>query len=313
MGVPALFHVHCHILTCPNWYHLRNGKTCDLCFGGHEQCCLLTNCRGSLPESAAYTIRSFIARKLGLFQKNVSLFIAVSHFLRDRLIAAGYPAGQIEVVRNAVSIGGSPAPSAGVEGEYIGYAGRLSPEKGADTLVEAARVCGLPVKIAGDGPELEKLRASAPRNVEFLGRLDRDNLAEFYRHSRFIVAPSRSYEGFPLVAAEAMMHGKPVIACRIGAFPELIESGVRGLLVETDDQAAFAHNMRLLWDDAQLCARLGRAAKVWAEEHCNEDIFYTRLMAVYDRAIGMTAMGQNIVTPSSERGVLHQIASVMRP
>ena len=300
MGVPTVFHVHCHILTCPNWYHLRNGNACDLCFGGHEQWCLLTNCRGSLPESAAYAVRSFVARKMGLFQKNATLFIAVSHFLRDRLIAAGYPQGQIEVVRNAVSASGSDASSAGAEGGYIGYAGRLSPEKGVDTLVEAARLCGLPVKVAGDGPEMEKLRASAPPNVEFLGRLDRDNLGEFYRQSRFIVVPSRSYEGFPLVAAEAMLHGKPVIACRIGALPELIESGVNGLLVETDDRAAFASSMRALWDDAPLCARLGAAAQTWARDHCHEDVFYTRLVAVYDRAIALSAAARNIVAPGSE-------------
>jgi glycosyltransferase involved in cell wall biosynthesis len=76
------------------------------------------------------------------------------------------------------------------EGDYIGYAGRLSFEKGVDTLAEAARTCGLPVKIAGDGPEMEKLRAAAPPNVEFLGKLDRYKLGESYRRSRIIGSQS---------------------------------------------------------------------------------------------------------------------------
>lgn len=306
-GVPVIFHVHCHILTCPNWFHLRDGKICNRCFGGHEQWCLLTNCRGSLSESAAYTFRSIVARKFGLFQRNVTLFVAVSHFVRDRLVAAGYPAGQIEVVQNSVSRKDSPAPNAGTDGEYIGYAGRLSPEKGVDTLVEAARKCNLPIKIAGDGPLMEKLRTSAPPNVEFLGRLEYEKLQDFYHRSRFIVAPSRSYEGFPLAAAEAMMHGKPVIASNIGALPELIENGVRGLLVETGDELALAQSMRLLWEDERLCARLGAAAKVWAEEHCHEDVFYKRLMAVYERAIGLTTterQNRAAVRYKSSRGEL---------
>jgi glycosyltransferase involved in cell wall biosynthesis len=288
MGVPTIFHVHCHVLTCPNWYHLRDGKSCDLCFGGREHWCLLTNCRDSLAESAAYALRSFVAHKFGLFQKNVTLFIAVSNFLRDRLISAGYPGGQIEVVHNAVCIDNAARDEENSLGEYIAYAGRLSPEKGVDTLIAAARTCSLPVKIAGDGPEMGRLRAAAPGNVAFLGRLDADQLRNFYRRSRFIVIPSRSYETFSLVAAEAMAQGKALIASRIGALPELIADGIRGLLIETGDEASLALKMRLLWENPPLCDRLGTAARIWAEEHCREDVFYARLMKVYSRAIGLT-------------------------
>ena len=244
--VPVVFHVHCHILTCPNWYHLRHGKICNLCFGGKEQWCLLVNCRGSLPESAAYAFRSFIGRKLGLFQENVSVFIAVSHFVRDRLVTAGFPAKRIEILQNAVCIDGLAEDVHGTERQFIGYAGRLSIEKGVDTLIEAARICGLPVHIAGDGRELHRLRGMAPPNVTFLGRLARRDMRAFYHRSRFIVAPSRSYEAFPLAVAEAMMHARPVIGCDIGALPELIRSGDTGLLVETDNVGQLAEKMSLL-------------------------------------------------------------------
>jgi glycosyltransferase involved in cell wall biosynthesis len=292
--VPVLFHVHCHILTCPNWYHLRDGKTCERCFGGHEQWCLLTNCRGSLAESAAYSLRSVVARKLGLFRHNVTLFLAVSQFLRDRLILAGYPPAQVEVLRNAVTADAGNAHAPAGAG-YIGFAGRLSHEKGVDTLLAAARVCALPVKIAGDGPEMERLRSLAPPNVEFLGRLDREQMSSFYRGSRLIVSPSRSFEGFPLATAEAMMMGKPVIANCIGALPELIEDGVRGLLVPTDDHTALAGRMNLLWNNERLRQQLGSAAKAWAEKHCNEEVFYATLLAAYERARSLTTGGEGKV------------------
>jgi glycosyltransferase involved in cell wall biosynthesis len=210
--------------------------------------------------------------------------VTVSAFLRDRLINAGFPDDRIEVLPNAISSENSTIISLTGNGNYIGYSGRLSFEKGTDTLVEAARKCGLPVKIAGDGPEMAELKRAAPQNVEFLGRLSRIELNKFYQGSRFLVVPSRCYETFSLALAESMMFGKPVIASRIGALPELISEGVNGLLVEVGNVNQLADRMSLLWANPQLCQRLGTAARSWAEDVCNEERFYHGLMSIYDRA-----------------------------
>jgi glycosyltransferase involved in cell wall biosynthesis len=175
---------------------------------------------------------------------------------------------------------------------YVGYAGRLSLEKGVDVLLEAARKCPVPVKIAGDGPEMERLRSSAPSNVQFLGRLDSTELARFYAESRIVVAPSRSYEAFPVAVAEAMMQGKAIIASHIGALPELIGDDERGMLVTVNDPDAVARAIQQLWNDETARARLGAAALAWASVHCSEDVFYRRLLAVYDRAIAITRSSQ---------------------
>lgn len=286
--VPTILHVHSHILTCPNWYHLRKGKVCELCFGGKEHWCLLTNCRGSVPESAAYALRSTVARWLKLFRNNTTLFVTVSQFLRDRLIKAGFSEERIEILPNPVRSTGPKLVSLGGTGSYIGYSGRLSFEKGVNTLVEAARRCGLPVKIAGDGPDMVELRRIAPSNVEFLGRLSGNELNSFYKESRFLVVPSRCYETFSLAVAEAMTFEKPVVASRIGALPELIKEGVNGFLVEVDNVRQFADRMSLLWANPKLCQQLGRAARSWAEASCNEELFYERLIGIYNRARQIT-------------------------
>lgn len=287
--IPVVLHVHSNILTCPNWNHLRNGEVCELCFGGKEYWCLFTNCRGSLPESAAYTIRSAIARIFNLFVNNVTLFVTVSHFLRDRLIKAGFPEKKIEVLPNAVLADDAQPVIPDIAGDYIGYSGRLSPEKGVDTLIAAARKCGLPVRIAGDGPERNRLMKITPPNVEFLGRLNTNDLRRFYQHSRFIVMPSRSFEGFCLSVAEAMMHGKPVIASRIGALPEVVQDGLNGLLVEVDNVAQLASSMVKLWQDREQGEKYGAAAKKWAQEACCEEVYYGRLMSIYQRATQLVA------------------------
>lgn len=288
MSVPVVLHVHNHVLTCPSATHLRNGDACDLCFGGREQWCLLTNCRGSLAESAAYMARSFVGRKFGLFERNVTLFIAVSKFLKDRLVAAGYSADQIEIVPNAVCSDSRTRRTPPDLGEYIGFAGRLTYEKGLGDLIQAAKRTNLPVRVAGDGPLMEQLRHNSPDNVHFVGRLQRDQMAEFYARSRFVVVPSRFNETFCLVAAEAMIQGKPVIANRLGALPDLIENGVRGFLINTQDAEKLSQGMRLLWDDERLCRRLGANAQAWAIEHCSDDLYCRRLVAVYERALTMT-------------------------
>ena len=282
--VPVIVHVHSHILTCPNWYHLRNGRVCELCFGGKEYWCLLTNCRQSFPESTAYAVRSAVARKFRLFGNNVTLFVTVSHFLRNRLIKAGFPDAKIEVLPNAVLVDDSQPFTAGNTGDYVGYSGRLSVEKGVDTLIDAARKCMLPVKIAGDGPEHAKLARIAPPNVEFLGQLNANDLRDHYKHSRFMVMPSRTFETFGLSAAEAMMQGKPVIASSIGALPEIVQDGVNGFLFEVDNVEQLAARMIKLWKDRERCKRYGAAAKEWAQRVCNEEAFYGRLISIYERA-----------------------------
>jgi glycosyltransferase involved in cell wall biosynthesis len=287
--VPAVFHVHSQILTCPNWNHLRNGKVCELCCGGREYWCIVKNCRGSLAESASYALRSAVARMLKLFANNVTLFVTVSQFLRHRLINAGFPENRIEVLPNTISSVHSGGIGVRIAGSYIGFTGRLSSEKGVCTLIEAARRCELPVRIAGDGPERAVLERNAPRNVEFMGHLAGQELRAFYQNSRFIVMPSRCFEAFGLSAAEAMMYGKPVIASRIGALPELVEDGVTGKLVDVDNVTQLAECMRTLWGRRDLCESYGAAARSWAEAACSQELYYHRLISIYERASRLVA------------------------
>lgn len=284
MGVPTVLHVHCHYLTCPNWYHLRKGQVCERCLGGKEYSCLLKNCRGSLVESAAYFLRSYIARRFGLVSNNVTLFVTVSDFLKQRLTASGFPNERIAVLPNVVL--DASVPGHGSEsGDYIGYCGRLSEEKGLSVLLEAARLTGLPVRVAGEGPERSALEQAAPPNVTFLGHLNRDDLHNFYVGCRFLVLPSLSFEGFPMAAVESMMLAKCVVASRIGAIPEVVRDGRNGLLFKPGDSGELSRLMQALWSDVELCRTFGIAAHSDVQLRCTEDKYYNGLLAIYHRAI----------------------------
>src|SRR5205823_8805323 len=132
------------------------------------------------------------------------------------------------------------------------YVGRLSPEKGVEELIEAAR--GLPLRVVGDGP----LR------VPTAGFVPPGELGPWYERAAVVAAPSRR-EGYGVVAREAMAWGRPVVATSVGGLPEAIEDGVTGLLVPPGDVGALERALRRLLEDAALRERLGAAARVHAQ------------------------------------------------
>lgn len=289
-GVPVVMTCHNFRLICPIGVHFRRGKVCEECRGGHELRCVFNNCRDNSFESTAYGVRSMLTRMSGLFKNNVTRFIAISEFLKRRLVEAGFPAERIDVVFNTVPIPESCADAG--QGAYAAFTGRLSEEKGIETLLEAAALLpDVPVKIGGTGPIESALMALAPDNVEFVGMLDKPGLAAFYRNARALIVPSVWFETFGLVAAEAMANGVPVIASRIGALPELLRDGETGFLFEAGDPRDLAAKIRLLWDDADRARRMGAAGRERALKEFNEDTHFRRLAAVYERAIEMSKTG----------------------
>lgn len=298
MNVPVVMTVHSHILSCPTWYHLHKGRVCEECVGGHEYRCVLKNCRNNILESFAYALRSSVARSFRLFHDNVDVLIALTPFGKAKLVGAGFRADQIAVVPNpACAREAATDPSVG---EYVAFAGRISPEKGIDTLLmAAARMPDVPFKVAGDGPVLEEMKAKAPQNVEFVGRLEPKELSEFYQRSRMLVVPSVCFEQFPMVVLEAMGRALPVIGSRIGGLPEIIEEDHTGSLFEPGNAENLAQHVRRLWEDPQLCRRMGIAGRQKVLREYTEDVYFNNLMAVYQTAIQRSRSGVGFIPVSS--------------
>jgi glycosyltransferase involved in cell wall biosynthesis len=298
MNVPVVMTVHSHNLTCPTWYHLYKGRVCEDCVGGHEYRCVLKNCRNNFLESIAYALRSSVARNLRLFHDNVSVLIALTPFAKAKLLQAGFREDQIAVVPNPAYVREAAAdPSAG---EYVAFAGRISPEKGIDTLLAAAaRMPDVAFKVAGDGPVFPEMKAKAPRNVEFVGQLQPDQLNQFYKRSRMLVVPSVWFEQFPMVVLEAMGRALPVIGSRIGGLPEIIEDGLTGCTFEPGNPQDLARQVRRLWDDPQLCRRMGIAGRQKVLQEYTEDAYFHNLMAVYQAAIQRSRKGVGLIPVSS--------------
>jgi len=285
-GVAVVMTVHNYRLMCPNGLHLSRGEVCERCLGGREYWCVLRNCEGSLPKSLGYALRNWVARKRRMFLDNVTMYAALTEFQRQRLIAEGFPAERIAVIPNMVS-----ATDGQVEprlGDYVGYVGRISPEKGVAHLLSAARrLTDIAFKAAGSYDRMPHLPGDAPANFEFLGQLGAERLNGFYSQARMLVLPSTWFEGFPMTIAEAMVRGKPVVCSRIGGLQEIVDDGVTGLLFEPGNVEDLAEKIRYLWDRPDLCRKMGQAGREKVLREYLPEKYYERLMAVYEKALAL--------------------------
>jgi L-malate glycosyltransferase len=147
----------------------------------------------------------------------------------------------------------------------------LIPEKGVDVLLRALALMRdkqVELRVVGDGPEASRLARLAESlglgsRVEFLGL--RNDVEQLLAQADVFVHPAVWQEAFGMTIAEAMTCGRPVVASRVGAVPELIEHERSGLLFPAGSAQALAQALDRLAEDAELCERLGQQARARAE------------------------------------------------
>lgn len=281
--VPVVMRLPDFTLLCPTSHHFRKNSICELCLKGKEYNCVLTNCRGNLLMSTIYAARTALARQQRLFLDKVRFFIAPTNFVRERFLQAGFAGEQIKVIPNIVEIPEKEVTPA--EGEYIAYAGRISPEKGIQVLLEAGQRSGLPVRIAGDLSDAPPGITAVPSNIKFVDKLDRQQLGDFFRKARFCVVPSVCFEAFSLVCAEAMSYGLPVVASRIGGLPEVVDDQKTGVLFESGNTGELTAIFVRLWAEKNKIRRMGEAARRKVIAQYSPEIHYEKLMKVYENAV----------------------------
>lgn len=283
-GIPVVMRCPNYRIFCPNGRHLAKGHVCNLCVGlGHELWCVFRNCEENLFKSVGYAARNAAARMTGRIRNGADVFIVQSRFQRDLFAARGIPIDRIEIVPGLAPPVAEPP---WMIGRWVTFVGRLSPEKGIDTFVQAAGIdSDIPFAVAGDDHSMPGIRGRGTPNVEWLGFLKRAALDAVYGQSRIIVVPSRWYEGFPNVIVQAMMMGRPVICSAIGGLPDIVEDGRTGLLFNPHNVAELAQRIRFLYSRPGLCRQLGIAGREKAQCEYSRDACYERLMAAFGKAM----------------------------
>jgi glycosyltransferase involved in cell wall biosynthesis len=286
-GVAVVQSLRNYRLMCANALLFREGRVCEKCVGlsvpwpGVRYGCYRDSRTASTAVAGMLTTHNL----LRTWSRMVDVYIALSGFARLKFIEGRLPPERIIVKPNFVD----PDPGIGIgDGGYAIFVGRLSREKGIDTLITAwehARGL-LPLKVVGDGPLAEFVAAACAR-VPWLEWLGTRSLSETYRlmaQAAFLVVPSMCYETFGRVVAEAFACGTPVLAARIGALAELVEDGRTGLHFapgDSDDLASKAN-----WAASHLDAlrHMRLAARQDFEAKYSGDRNYDQLLAIYETA-----------------------------
>lgn len=245
---------------------------------GNEWSCVRHNCEHSLPKSLGYALRSYVARRTRAFANNVDIFSCITNFQREKLIEAGFPEEKIKVNPNFLDVKTMPNST---QGEYVAYCGRLSYEKGYDLLIEAARkLPSVEFRFAGAIRENDTL-PTLP-NVKFLGHISGTDYQQFVRNARFIVMPSRCYEGFPMAILEAAAQGKPCIGPNHGGFTEIIGKGEMaiGKLFEPNNMEDLATQIKTLWDKPGESEALGKKAFEKLQNEYSSERFHERFISI---------------------------------
>lgn len=266
--IPVVMHLHDYKLICPNQSLFTKGAYCESCYGQKYYNCLLNRClKGSLPGSALATLEMYLHHSiLKIYENNIDLLIAPSQFMRDTMIRFGQNYKKIRVIYNPYSQRLTEQSAKPYKTkDYLLYLGRLTLEKGIETLIRAAASINKPVIIVGEGPheaQLKELAKKIKAPVKFLGFQENESLKTIINEAEAMVVPSIWAENMPLSLLEAISLGKIVIASRIGGLPEIITDGKNGLLFEPgNDHDLIEKINRLAAIDRPA---MGRAAEVTA-------------------------------------------------
>jgi glycosyltransferase involved in cell wall biosynthesis len=284
-GIPVVMRCPNYRLFCPNGLHLARGNVCERCLGaGREFWCLLRRCEGSLFKSLGYALRNVCARISGSIVRHVDMFMVQTEFQRRKFMDAGIPPSRIGIVPALMPREGYVESSP--PGDLISFVGRVSPEKGIEDFLEAARLMpDRPFAVAGSDDHMPGIREKLPANVHWLGFLASRDLRTLYLQSRIIVVPSRWYESFPNVVVQAMVYGRPVVAADLGALPYIVQDRETGLLFRAADPLDLAEKLSILYPNDELCHRLGAAGRKRALDQYSPQRVYSALMAVYAQAM----------------------------
>ncbi len=282
--IPVVMTLHNYRLLCANAQFFRDGHVCEECALRHsfvpgvQHACY----RESRAQSAIVGASMALHEVLGTWMHRVDRYIALTGFAAEKMSGYRIPPGQIRVKPNFAWDSGEGSGGGG----FALCAGRLSEEKGVETLIEADAkgLLPMPIHLAGDGPLLEAVKEAAGKigsRLVPLGRLPHDQVQKLMQTATVLVLPSIWYEGFPMVLAEAYAAGLPIACSRIGGLPEIVDDGVSGFLFPPGDAAALSGTLARFVDGSAELTKMRQAARSRFDTQYSAEQNYAKLIGIY--------------------------------
>lgn len=235
-GIKVVWTLHDYKLLCPRYDCLKNGNTiCETCFNSDKKACLDNKCMKGSKLASFIGYKEAVVWNRERLEACTNVFICPSQFMADKMVQAGFSKSKMQTLCNFIDVKKCKfSPTDGTDytddvvllpkkENYYCFIGRLSHEKGAKTLIEAANQLPYKLVIIGGGPLMDELKSVAHTNIEFVGFKQWDDIKQLVGKARFSVIPSEWYENNPLSVIEAQCLGTPVLGANIGGIPELTD------------------------------------------------------------------------------------------
>lgn len=297
-GIPMVMTIHDYKLVCPNYSLFAAGEYCYRCKNGKFYQAVLTNCSGSLSRGALLAAEAYRQRSSGVY-KAIRRFVAPSRYMRNKITAAGFEKDRVRYVPGFIPprpFGENPELTEderivleNLPRSYVLYFGRLSPEKGLLTLIEAAqKLPEIQFVICGDGPQAGRLAAEvddrALNNVFFTGYANKPLLEQMVGRARISVLPTLSPENAPFTVLESAAAGLPLIVSDMGGLPEM--AGVLGGEVfKHADAGDLAAKIAALWKDPEAARLRGDAGRKAALEYFDRTRHMDAIEGIYGELV----------------------------
>jgi glycosyltransferase involved in cell wall biosynthesis len=286
LNIRVVHTLHNYRAVCPTSLLMYGGKINEQSISGNCWWTVTKKVyRNSFIGSLALACMVELHKRLGTWQSKVDRFVALTEFSKHKYVEAGWPAEKIVVKPNFI-----PDPIANTITEkkrsgYALYVGRLSEEKGIDTLLDAWTRVELSLKVIGDGPLKSSVESNALASVEYIGLKKKDEVLALIKNADFIIMPSTWYETFGMVIIEAFACGTPVLASRLGSLQTIIVDGVTGLHFEAGNPVDLAEKAQWMIDNSSEVKKMGGIARKEYLAKYTPEKNYALLMDIYQQAI----------------------------
>ncbi|MBE9179730.1 glycosyltransferase [Oculatella sp. LEGE 06141] len=285
-GVAVVQTLHNYKLICPGSNLYRNERLCEDCVGkAFTYPALLHGCYRRDRLSTIFAVTGLSVNRLrGTYRNDIDVYIALTEFARQKMIEGGLPPDKVAVKPNFVN---ADIQVGSHQEDYALFAGRLIPQKGIKTLLQAWRSLDgtIPLKVVGRGMLESMLTTDVPKGVEYLGAVPRQEVLSLMQKAKLLIFPSEWYEGFPMTIVEAFATGLPVVASRLGSTAEIVRENQSGWLFQPGDANDLSRVVQRAWSNPTDLQQRGFLARKQYEEEYSIDKNYCATIGIYQKAI----------------------------
>jgi len=294
-NIPTVLTIHDYGYICPHNLLLDGHMLiCEKCVNSYSFNCVIHKCnRGSYLFSLLSTFEFIYQKYLFPPKKYLNKIISVSKFSEKLHIKSVFDTSLMTHIYNF-----SPIVSGDYYSCYDSYSnekyflffGRLSKEKGIDTLISAwsKRERKTVLKIVGIGSEYNRIKRLSEefKNIEVIGFKDGEELKAIIKNSFFVIIPSEWYENNPMTIIESYAYGIPVIGSKIAGIPEIVNDKNTGFLFEMKNSLELSDIIEYVENISnEEYNRMSINAKEFYNKYFHPNKHYIELMNLYTHVI----------------------------